>query len=694
MSFRRRQPPREESPIPDIPPELPMPSWQQRKNSSGSGGLVSQRDLQRIGIPPLRTNSSTKNDKLSPASPVSRATRDPPPIRTQQEMSDVPKNMLIEEVLGGLRQLAVSPTPVTPTGVRRKYSIPMMEQRHPGKPDAKIHRTTKTFEMPRNEETPELPMSMVSGDIPKKSEPVGEARYVSGFPLVCLMVGLMFAVFLISIDRTIISTAIPNITEEFKSTPDIGWYGSAYMLTACAFQPMFGRIYTIFSVKVSYLVAMFLFELGSLLCGVSQTSMTLIIGRAIAGLGCAGILTGSFVVVSTAIPLHLRPVFIAIVGLMFGIGASLGPLLGGVFTDLVTWRWCFYINLPVGGATVAAMILFFHPAKNKGANRPFWERVLALDILGNALLLAASIMLFLALEYTTQGIAWSSAEVIGLLTGCGVVAIIFIVWQWWKGEEALMPPRIVTQRTVAASCGMAFMTYGALINLTFFLPIWFQAIKDDSAIGSGVNMIPYFLVNAFFSLLAGIFVSIIGYVTPPAVIGSAIGTIGLGLLTLLNPRTTTAQWVGYEILSSAGFGLSIQQGFTAVQTVLGEDDMAVGTAAVVASQSLGGAVILSVGNSVFQNQLLKASESNILPGVDIKRVIDVGAASFRHLVPDDELPLMLEVYNAALRMVFIVGIPMGALAAIISCFIEFKSVKVNKAGDTAQSRAEEGREKD
>ncbi|KAK0729229.1 major facilitator superfamily domain-containing protein [Apiosordaria backusii] len=536
---------------------------------------------------------------------------------------------------------------------------------------------------------------MSSGEIPKKSEPLGEeSRYVSGLPLVCLVVGLMFAVFLISIDRTIISTAIPNITEEFKSTPDIGWYGSAYMLTACAFQPMFGRIYTIFSVKVSYLVAMFLFELGSLLCGVSHTSMTLIIGRAIAGLGCAGILTGSFVVVSTAIPLHLRPVFIAIVGLMFGIGASVGPLLGGVFTDLVTWRWCFYINLPVGGATVAAMILFFHPAKNKGAERPFWERVLALDILGNALLLGASIMLFLALEYTTQGVAWSSSEVIGLLTGCGAVAITFIVWQWWKGEEALMPPRIVTQRTVAASCGMAFMTYGAIINLTFFLPIWFQAIKNDSAIRSGVNMIPYFLVNAFFSLLAGIFVSIIGYVTPPAVIGSAIGTIGLGLLTLLNVNTTTAQWVGYEILSSAGFGISIQQGFTAVQTVLGEDDMAVGTAAVVASQSLGGAVILSIGNSVFQNQLLKASESNILPGVDIKKVIDVGAASFRHLVPDDELPLMLEVYNAALRMVFIVGIPMGALAAIISCFIEFKSVKVNKEDDKAQTPTEEGRDKD
>ena len=323
-------------------------------------------------------------------------------------------------------------------------------------------------------------------------------------------------------------------------------------------------------------------------------------------------------------------------------------------------------------------MFFFHPKKHQQSERRFTDRVMDLDIVGNILLLGASIMLFLALELTTQGMAWSSSEITGLLAGCGLVSIVFAVWQCWKGDDALMPPRILQQRTVSASCGMAFMTYGAIINLTFFLPVWFQAIKDDSAIASGVNMIPYFAVNSVFSLVAGAFVSSIGYVTPPAVIGSAIGTIGLGLMTMLNVNTTTAQWVGYEILASAGFGLSIQQGFTAVQTVLDPADMAVGTAAVVASQSLGGAIFLSVGNSVLQNELLKAYRDNILSDMDIKKVIDGGAASFRHLVSADGLYLLLEVYNGALQKVFIVGIPLGALAAVISCFIEFKSVKKGK----------------
>lgn len=321
------------------------------------------------------------------------------------------------------------------------------------------------------------------------------------------------------------------------------------------------------------------------------------------------------------------------------------------------------------------MILFFNPKRAHRAQRGPFERLLDLDIVGNVLLLGAFIMLFLALEFTTQGVAWASSKVTGLLVGCGLTTIAFMVWQWVKKDEALMPPRILAQRTVAASCGMAFLTYAALINVTFFLPVWFQAIQDVSAIQSGINMIPYFVTNAAFSLVAAGFVSAVGYVTPPAVVGSAIGTVGLGLLTLLRVDSTTAEWLGYEILTSAGFGLSIQQGFTAVQTVLEGDDMAMATAAVVASQSLGGAVFLSVGNSIFQNQLLKATADRVLADIDIKRLIDDGAAAFRHLVRADDLPALLDIYNKALTIVFTASIPLGGLAALIACFIQWKSVK-------------------
>lgn len=335
---------------------------------------------------------------------------------------------------------------------------------------------------------------------------------------------------------------------------------------------------------------------------------------------------------------------------------------------------------------MAAMILFFRPKKNKHAKRGIFERLLDLDLAGNALLLGASMLLFLALEFSTHGMGWNNEKVMALLGGFGLAIIVFICWQNRLGDAALMPPRLALQRTVSASCGMAFMIYAALINLTYFLPIWFQAIRGASALQSGINMIPYFIVNAVCSVGAGIFVTKIGYVTPPAVIGSAVGTVGLGLMTLLRVNTTTVQWAGYQVLTSLGFGISIQQGFMAVQTVVKDEDLAIATAAVVAAQSLGGAVFLSVGNSIFQNKLLKASSSQALGDIDIKKLLDGGAASFRHLVPADKLPQMLEIYNKALVAVFMVSIPLGVLSAVISCFIEWKSVKQKRPARKEESQ--------
>lgn len=163
--------------------------------------------------------------------------------------------------------------------------------------------------------------------------------YPGPLALSLLTVGICISVFLVSLDRTIVATAIPRITNEFHSSNDVGWYGSAYLVTASALQPIYGRIFTMFNIKWSFLCALGIFELGSLICGVAPNSVALIMGRAIAGWGSAGILTGSFVVVAHAVPLQRRPVFSAAVGLMFALGAVIGPLLGGAFTDLVTWRW-------------------------------------------------------------------------------------------------------------------------------------------------------------------------------------------------------------------------------------------------------------------------------------------------------------------------------------------------------------------
>jgi len=439
-----------------------------------------------------------------------------------------------------------------------------------------------------------------------------------------------------------------------------------------------------FNTKSSFLVALAMFELGSLIAAISPSSNCLIIGRSIQGVGSAGLLTGAFVVATHSVRLQHRPVLFAAVGILYGVGALCGPLLGGAFTDTIGWRWCFYVNLPIGTVTfVAVFFCFKHRSHNSSAAAvPLKQRILQLDIIGNIILLGATTMLFLALQFSETRYTWSSARCVGLLCGFGVTTLLFVGWMLYRGDAALIPPRIVRQRTVAASCGAAFMIYGALLIHSYYLPIWFQAIKGTSAIHSGVNMIPYMVANAFFSLLAGIFVSKNGLFAPPAILGCAIGTIGSGLLATLNEHTSSSKWIAYEFLISAGLGMAIQQGFSAVQAILPLEEVPIGTAAVVASQSLGGAIFVSVGNTLLQNHLLDANSDRIIPGVNVRTVIELGATRFRDVVPAADLPVLIKLYNDSLQAVFIAAVPLCGVAFICSLCMEWKSLKVTPGVQT------------
>ena len=361
----------------------------------------------------------------------------------------------------------------------------------------------------------------------------------------------------------------------------------------------------------------------------------------------------------------------------FGVGALLGPLLGGVFTDRATWRWCFYFNLPVGAVTIV-VISFFFRAQTDTPSSTLRQKLLDLDPVGNIIILAAAVMFFLALQFGGQAGLWSSARVIGLLTGAGVTLIIFLLWLKWKSDQALIPPKIISQRNVAAACGMTFFVYSTLLVHVYFLPIWFQAIKGDSAVTSGVHMIPYVAANTLFSLAAGIFVTKIGYFAPPSIVGCAIGVAGGALLSTLQVNTASAKWIGYEILTSVGLGIAIQQGIIAVQAVLPLEQLPIGTALITSFQSLGGAVFVSVGNSVLQNELVRAVDASPIPGVDVRAVVLAGATQFRSFVPEEALPALLEAYNHALQRVLIAAIVTSGLAFFASLGLEWKSVRAKK----------------
>ena len=345
--------------------------------------------------------------------------------------------------------------------------------------------------------------------------------------------------------------------------------------------------------------------------------------------------------------------------------------MGGAFTDRVTWRWCFYFNLPLGVVVAAATILFFKPQEVDSPQRSPIRIILEVDLIGNTIFLATAVMFFLAMQYSAQPRAWHTARVIGLFAGAGGGFITFVFWQWRKGERALIPPSILLHRSVTAGFTNTFFIYATLLIQVYYLPVWFQACRDRSALGSGVDMIPYLLGNSLFTILTGIVVSKIGYFAPPAILGSAIATIGSGLLSTLAIDSPSSKWIGYEVLTSIGLGIAVQQCYVAVQTVLSHQHLTIGSALVSSFQNLGGAIVIPVGNTVLLNELYDAA----LPGVDIDAVVAAGATGFRTLVPEDRIADLLNVYNEALRKVFLMGIVCSGLAFFAALGLEWRSLK-------------------
>ncbi|KAK7703700.1 hypothetical protein SLS64_009013 [Diaporthe eres] len=345
---------------------------------------------------------------------------------------------------------------------------------------------------------------------------------------ILILTSLCLSVFLVALDQTIIAPALGAITAEFESVKDIGWYGSSYLLTTTALQPLYGKLYNSFSVKLIYLVAVFVFEVGSLVCALAPSSTAFIVGRAVAGMGTAGLFSGSIVILAYTLPLRQRPLAFGLIGGMWGIASVAGPLLGGAFTDHVTWRWCFYVNLPIGGATMVVIFCVLHIKGQKQRNLGFLDKMKQLDLLGTGILIPAVICLLLALQWGGTEYPWGNSRIIGLFVGFGAMILIFIGIQIWKGDEGTLPPRLFKNRNVL--CAMLFSGFfgSAFFPLIYYLSLYFQAIQGDDAVEAGVKILPLLISTVLTSVLSGGLISAVGRYNPFALPSMVLFTVGAG----------------------------------------------------------------------------------------------------------------------------------------------------------------------
>ncbi|KAK1063389.1 hypothetical protein LTR74_009546 [Friedmanniomyces endolithicus] len=502
---------------------------------------------------------------------------------------------------------------------------------------------------------------------------------------VIVMIAILLAVFLIALDRTIIATAIPKITDEFHSLNDIGWYvhtislnldsstetpantrlvndryGSAFMLTTCGFQLLLGRVYTFYSPKYIFMIMILVFELGSAVCGSAPNSIAVIIGRAIQGVGSAGIVSGAIILMVNTIPLAARPKYMGFFGATFGVASVTGPLV---------------VNLPIGGIALAIIAFILKPTPPQQGGLTILQQIGKLDLLGELCLLPSIVCLLLALQWGGSTYRWSDPRIIALFVVFALLALAFILVQILMPKTATIPSSVLKSRSMLAGMWLTFCIASAMLAFTYFLPTWFQAIKGTSAVHSGIDTIPMVLALVVGNISAGQITGRIGYYTSQAYASALILPIGAGLITTFTPSTTSSAWIGYQVLLGLGIGLGMQQGNLAAQTVLARRDVPIGVSLMMFWQNLGGAIFVSVGQNVFESRLVSALVHLDIGGLSPGQIVNTGATELRSVVPAEKLGELLGVYNDAVRQVFVVGTILACLAALGAVGLEWRSVK-------------------
>lgn len=496
--------------------------------------------------------------------------------------------------------------------------------------------------------------------------------------IVAILLALMMGMVLAALDQTIVATALPTIVAELGGLSRLSWVITAYLLTSTLSTPIYGKLGDVIGRKYVFQAAIAIFLVGSVLSGAAHSMVQLIAFRAVQGLGAGGLIVVAQAIIADIVSPRERGRYQGYIGAVFGAASILGPVVGGFFTDHLSWRWVFYLNLPLGiGALFVTGAVLPSPApRPEGSARP------VLDYLGMGLLSGAVSCLVLLTTWGGSAYAWTSPTILGIGAACVTLLAAFVTVEG-RAADPLIPPRLFHDSTFRLAAMVCFILGFAMFGVISFLPVFMQVVFSASATASGLMMVPFMFGLLGASIVSGRRISATGRYKRYPVLGTALAAVGVFLFSRMNEGTPRALACAYMALAGIGLGLTMQVMVVAMQNTVERRYLGVGTSTITFFRSIGGSCGVALFGAIFNARL--AIELATTTGGAILRGAQGGHAHaggplkvLDTLGPDDRREAAA-AFARALSTSFVVAAPCLALAWLLVLLLDEKPLRGKEA---------------
>ena len=507
--------------------------------------------------------------------------------------------------------------------------------------------------------------------------------------------GLMVGMLLAALDQTIVSTALKSIVEDFDGLTHYTWVVTAYLLTSTASTPLYGKISDLYGRRPVFQFAIITFLIGSFAAGAATSMTQLIAFRAIQGLGAGGLMSLTFVIIGDIISPRERGKYQGYFGGVWGLSSVAGPLLGGYFSDhaqilgVTGWRWIFYINLPFGIAALIITSMSLHIPKVK--------REHSIDYLGALLLVSGVSALLLGISVYGPQDGWQSSKT--LLTLAAALALILLfIFQESRAKEPILPLTLFKNHTFSVTSVMAFIIGAGMFGAIIMLPLYLQIVKGDSATSAGLKLIPFMIGIVTMSIVSGKMITKHGHYKRFPIIGLALMTVGLAMLSTLTESTPFWQLSIYSILIGAGLGFSMQTIVIALQNAVDFKDLGVATSANTFFRSIGATMGVALFGTVYASRLahnlpieiekLRASNPAALVGATPEKLaaLKENTAVLKTFTPELQVGIINAFVNS-FHIVFLTAVPITVIGFFIAFMLRETPLRTGVGHQAAKEEA-------